>query len=190
MFRFGIACAVILASASLASAAPSLSFTTSSVGNGLTAYDFTVNGNDAASSSFFATITFSTTGTINQIKFNGTTDVNDVTSATNFDNVLGYSKAQDSWFYTPWSSNVVTPPGITLTSSSYAIAAGTGGGSQLNSALFAHIVSSSPVSWSGTISRTGTDFTVSGSTAPVPEPASLAVLSLASMTLLARRRAR
>jgi hypothetical protein len=196
MLRKVFALAAVLGLTAVAHAVPTLTYTTTDLGSGLTGYDFSVHGNDAANSSFFVTITFAATSpgtatSLSQVKAFGAVTVNDQTNADTF-NVTGgsgYSKALDTYVYNPFGANFNGTPVETTTT--YQFSAGTGGGSALNDSLLAHIVANGSITYTGTISRSGLDTNVSGTAsagAPVPEPASLGVLALGGVALLARRR--
>ncbi|HEY4330058.1 MAG TPA: PEP-CTERM sorting domain-containing protein [Phycisphaerae bacterium] len=194
MIRF-LSIAFILALASAASAAPSISFTATPLTGGLTAYDFTFHSNDALNSSGFVSITFSSAAGINQVSsILGAVDSS--TNAASLNGVGTYLQAPDSWFDTPWALNGISitnftngsVSGVGTTATTYGINAGSGTGSQITDALFAHIVSAGPVTWSGSLSRNGVDTPVSGGTSAVPEPAALSLLALAGAPLLATRR--
>jgi hypothetical protein len=183
------ALAVLLGLAGVASAAPSLTYTTTDLGGGLTAFDFFVSDPSGAGAlSTDITFTAAAGHIINQVTFS-TLNVDDEAQATAFNGLSGYSKPFDTWIYDPFGAN---PSGVatTRTSTQYEINAFSGASSNFTSGPLAHIVTDgTSINYAGLLSRS-TDTPVSGTAtvAAVPEPASLGVLALGGLALLARRR--
>lgn len=123
-------------------------------------------------------------------------DVDDEDTALGFDG-FNYDMLRDSYFYSPFTSNLVDPPGIVAGPNSYSITAGSGGGSSLQKAQVAYIVASGPIQVSGLVSRAivgaaADNFLMSGVIA-VPEPTTWAMLVMGAAALvpvIRRRRSR
>ena len=160
------------------------------LGGGLTAFDIYIDDPDNVNLSYFVT-NFQFNGPINQVKFNGTLDVNDNALATTLDGLGGYSKITDSYFFTPWTNNLAGT-GIVQTGGSYQITAGTGGGSQYDFIQLARIVASGDVTYSGLIAHNSVQVSVSGTlsvnappTAGISGPSSVARDATETYTLTA-----
>lgn len=146
---------------------------------------------------FLDNLTF--TGAIVQDKAgkNNNLPVDDEETAAGFDGVFGYDMTLDSYFFTPFTNNLVDPPGVVETANSYSITAGSGGGSSLQKAQVAYIVASGPIQVSGLVSRAivgaaADNFLMSGVIA-VPEPTTWAMLVMGAAALvpvIRRRRSR
>jgi threonine dehydrogenase-like Zn-dependent dehydrogenase len=170
------------------------------LGGGVTRYDVYLDDPaDGSASYFLGALGF--TGTINQDAAFGALAVNDEVNATTFDGVGGgftYVKASDSFFFTPFTANTVAP-GITDTAPllpegfvarTYAITAGSGGGSKLDFVQIAQIVASGSVDVDGTVARLGIVTPASGTMTPIPEPSTFVLLGMGAVGLafLAKRR--
>jgi hypothetical protein len=168
------------------------------LGGGLTRFDvFLDDPANNKASYFLQALTF--TGLINQDKAGakapGNVNVDDNDDAVNIWDGLNYDAARDSYFFRPFTQNLVNPPGITDSAAgaegvlqrSYAITGGSGGGSQFDFLQIAQIVASGDVSVSGAIGRAGGTLTGQGtmSATPIPEPATLALFSMGAIGLAA-----
>jgi hypothetical protein len=130
------------------------------------------------------------TGNIQQLKV-GKNSVNDNLTAEGFDGFGGYDMTRDSYFFKPFTDNLVSTdevPGIVETLTSYGITAGSGGGSELRKAQIAYIVASGDLQVSGVMARAlGTgkagNFAFNGVFA-VPEPGTLSMLAVGSAVLV------
>ena len=167
-----------------------LSVVPTDLGGGLTAFDIYIDDPDNVNLSYFVT-NFQFNGPINQVKFNGTLDVNDQALANTLNGQGGYSKTTDSYFFTPWTNNLAGT-GIVQTGTSYQITAGTGGGSQYDFIQLAHIVASANVTYSGLIAHNAVQVSVSGTlsvnappSAGISGPSSVARNATATYTLTA-----
>jgi hypothetical protein len=167
-----------------------LNYSTTAIGGGLTRYDvFLDDPNNSALSYFLGALTFS--GVINQDAGNAANtqrvDSSDLAAATDGNGF--YSLAADSFFFQPFTDNLVGP-GITdngaaesLQQRMFAITAGSGGGSQLDVVQIAQIVAQGNVAVSGTVSRNGQTLSVSGDNVMVPEPSTFALIAMAMLSL-------
>ncbi|MBX7072873.1 MAG: PEP-CTERM sorting domain-containing protein [Pirellulales bacterium] len=152
-----------------ASAAPILNATYTDVGGGYYAIDVTLDADDANLASFFLDqLTF--TGGIKQTKAYSKIKVDTETNAAAFtaDPLSGYDMDQDSWFSSPWTENLVSPS-IVEAANSYAITAGTGGGSQLNTVPVGRIVANTNVDFAGIVARLAVEYPLAG-TFNIPTP--------------------
>ncbi|MGE0536962.1 MAG: Calx-beta domain-containing protein [Pirellulales bacterium] len=140
-------------------AAPFIRYVATDVGNGLTAYDIFLDDPSDSLRSYFAGLQFN--GAINQLSGPGTLPVNDNQAAATLHGTGGYDRLLDSYFFSPFTEFLVAP-GIVQTASSYAIQAGTGGGSALDLVQLAHIVAAGDLSFAGVIGRSGSTIDVSG----------------------------
>ncbi len=151
------------------SAGPFVKYVATDLGNGLTAYDVYLDDPNNQLLSYFAD-SFQFNGAINQVSGPGSIPVNDNQAATSLNGVGGYSKLTDSYFFTPWTDNTFSP-GVVQTATTYAITAGTGGGSQFDVIQLAHIVASGNVAFSGVVARNGQSTPVSGTLVAPGAPA-------------------
>jgi T5SS/PEP-CTERM-associated repeat protein len=164
---------VMLALPAKAFADPIITFTSSDLGDGLTAYTFTVDGNDGEQASFFLTgLTFEGVfgGIIQQQQASGT-DVHRESVAILYEQFdPDYDLAHDTWGYDTILVDFRTfAEGANATGEpTFIVAGGTGAGSAYETANIAHIVSTGHVAYSGTVSRLGVNHTVSGNTFDAP----------------------
>lgn len=180
-----------LASAALAQP-PSLSWDKIDRGGAVYGYSFEVHANDGQQLSFHVDLTFTGAngGTIQQMQVNlggDPIDVDEEDDADIFDGLgsPAYDKLVDSYLLNPFtfgSHEAVEGP------NSYYLPAGSGALSTLESAPVAHIVCSGgatgDVSFSGTVSRDGVNYPVSGTTIPGDTNWD-GVIDLLDLTLLA-----
>ena len=146
---------------------------------------------NGSSSYFLGALGF--TGTIGQNNaFFGGLVVNDEVLAAAQNGNFGYVESTDSYFYTPFTANTVAP-GITDTAlatlgfapRTYAITAGSGGGSKLDYTQIAQIVASGDVAVAGTVARLGIVVPHSGTmSAIIPEPSTFVLLGLGMVGLV------
>jgi len=202
--KTGLISLVVLMVATVASAAPTLSYSSPvDLGGGLYGVTFGVTGG-GPTGSWAVTLTFTSPATaINQIKKGGTlnihTEVNADTWDGNTSNGVTYLKALDSWVYgdtyagsdyevnwTPLTTPYVVAP------KTYSIHVGTPGGVSYGDIDLAYIVFNGTLNdtlgtWAGTVSRGGLDYATSGSVM-IPEPATMGMLALGGLSFLVRRR--
>lgn len=130
------------------------------LGGGYVGYSVYLDDPDNVYLSYFVR-DFQFTGTINQIQAFGTTTVNDNVTAAALHGQGGYDKNFDSYFYVPFTTNAAGQ-GIVQSTNSYAITAGTGGGSQYDVIQLAYIVAIGDVAYSGVVAHNASQVTVSG----------------------------
>jgi len=201
--KYATTLAVLLMVVSAVSAAPSLSFTSTDVGGGLMAYDFFVSGNDGLMASYATTLYFlaDAGSTINQMMVFGALAVDTEPNATTYDgNAVvppPYSKAKDTWVYSPFGENPIpgTSPrdgtvitGIRQGTNWFEFALATGAGSlKGDNTPVLHLVAGGLLkgTWTGTISRASVQYPTAGA---YPEPATMALLSIGALGLIRRRR--
>ena len=166
-----------------------LEWTQTDLGGGLTGYTLSVD-DGVTTGSWACELTFTGVGPalINQLKgdFLGTLLPVDLEEfADIFDSGdPGYTKALDSWVFTPFAG-IGPDPQFAETASSYYVHAGTPGATDVGATDVAYVVSDGLIGWEGTISRGGLDYDTAGE---VPEPATLVVLGLGGLAALLRRR--
>jgi len=155
--------------------APELTYSVTNLGSGLYGYTFTVLGNDEELASFFADVTFtgSNGGQIQQVQgfvaALGDTEpraIDKEADALAYDQLdPDYDMTLDSYFLEPFSSgNVLT---IEQGANSYRIVAGTQPGEAHADAELAYIVCTGELSFSGTVSRLGENYPISGVATPL-----------------------
>lgn len=187
--------------AASASAAPIITADVADLGGGLLSYTVYVDDDANASASYFLD-NLAFTGKILQDKAgikaaNQNVIVDTEEDADAWDGA-NYDKLMDSWFTAPWTSNTVDPGFVDsldgaagLLDRTYAITAGSGGGSTLDKVQVAYIVAEGPISYAGLIGRQGANFGVQGVLA-IPEPSTAILLGLGGLAMIgiARRRSR
>jgi hypothetical protein len=190
--------ALFAMAAASASAAPIITADVADLGGGLLSYTVYVDDDANASASYFLD-NLAFTGKILQDKAGGknTVIVDTEDDADNWDGI-NYDKLADSWFTAPWTDNTVAPGFVDslagaagLLDRTYAITAGSGGGSTLDKVQVAYIVAEGPISYAGLIGRQGANFGVQGVLA-IPEPSTAILLGLGGLAMIgiARRRSR
>ena len=200
MLKYASALIVSLALVTSASAAIELDWTAADLGGGLTGYTFSISNDDGLSLSYAATVAWEIDGEATEIENEmfgiPPNPINDEDTA-DYAAGYGFDKTTDSYSLNPFKDDFALPgfssrtldefTGYRGDSTYFEFSVGTGSGSAHgDNTPLAYIVADGDVSWIGTIARNGVLNDVEGTT--VPEPATMALLSFASVALLRRRR--
>ncbi|GAH27839.1 unnamed protein product, partial [marine sediment metagenome] len=133
---------------------------------------FTLDGGDGVEADFLVDMTFTGDGggQIQQVQAFGAMDVDSDNMAAWFDATpeANYDMDLDSYFFQPFPANLTDPPGIIEGPNSYYIMADTGA-AEYEDAGLAYIACTGDVAYSGTITRRGVAFPLSG-TIDAPPP--------------------
>jgi hypothetical protein len=180
-----------------------LTYNTTPLANGAIAYDLYFNDDSPVEGSWFAQ-DWTFTGDIQQKLAFGFTSVTKEAEANTFDALQGsgsgYKKLEDTWvggaFTTfPVDSSQIPPPANPLEQVGlFKVAGGTDPSNKLSQVLFVHLVANGPVSYTGSIARTGfSELLPFSGVLAVPEPSSMVLgacggLAMAGVAIGRRRK--
>lgn len=168
-----------------------LTYNTTPLANGATAYDLYFNDDSAVEGSWFAQ-DWTFTGDIQQKLAFGFTSITKEADANIFDALQGsgsgYKKLEDTWVgaaFTafPVDSSQIPPPANPLEQVGlFKVAGGTDPSNKLSQVLFVHLVANGPISYTGSIARTGvTELLPFSGVLAVPEPSSMVLGAFAGL---------
>ena len=166
MLRICSPLVAILALAALAAAAaPTISWDMTTNGAGFQRYTLTLHGNDAKNASFFVNLTVSgSDGVLQQLKYNGTTNVVNSTQASQYQGLGNpvYDSQKDSYWASPFGlSDVVA---ATEATNSMHLEGGSGTGTYYLDVPLGYVSSTGTLAFSGIISRSGVNYNIAGLT--------------------------